>query len=61
MGKFQQWLTELSACDRIMAGYYSLRFYCSSSIMSAQLLLHILTDQFETLKAFSEDVHAVWE
>ena len=60
MGKFQQCLTELSACDTIMAGYYSL-FYCSSSIMSPQLLLQILTDHFETLKAFSEDVHVVWE
>ena len=26
MGKFRQFLTELSACDMIMAGYYSLTF-----------------------------------
>ena len=29
--------------------------------MSAQLILQILTDHFETLKAFSEDVHVIWE
>ena len=27
MGKFRQCLTELSACNTIMAGYYSLSFY----------------------------------
>ena len=26
MGKFHQCLTELSACETIMAGYYSLKF-----------------------------------
>ena len=27
MGKFRQCLTEFSACDRIMVGYYSLMFF----------------------------------
>ena len=27
MGKFRQIYTELSACDTIMAGYYSLTFF----------------------------------
>ena len=43
MGKFHQCLTELSACDTIMAGYYSLTFLFlwGKKISSVCLLLKL--------------------
>ena len=42
MGKFRQKLTELSARDKIMAGYYSLTFVFAISY--GRIIGHILPD-----------------